>query len=122
MTVSAIGRGGRKEEKRAEVRRVRRFRQLRREAEERAKQGDYPGAIRRLLLALFARFEESRPGAVPDGWTNHEVVARARLDEMHRDRLEDLVLAVDRVWYGSGDASSADYRRAATIVDSVVRG
>lgn len=91
-------------------------------AQDLARRGEFAEGIRTLLLALFALFGEKKPGAVPDGWTNHEVVAKLTIDDVNRGQLGELARTVDRVWYGRGEATGPEFDRAAGIVESVSRG
>lgn len=97
------------------------YREILEQAHALAREGAFAEGIRTLLLALFALVGRRRPKLVLDGWTNHEVVDRIPIDEADRDRLEELAITVDRVWYGRGSASQSDFDRAASIVESVAR-
>lgn len=121
ITYSALRAAPRSEEEIEEEGRRQLYRELRDEAHARALRGEFAEGIRSLLLALFARYERDRPGLVPEGWTNHEVVDRLQVDEMDRGRLQELAFTVDRVWYGREAATEDEFRRAAGIVDSIAR-
>ena len=101
--------------------RRKRFRDLRLEAHTQADSGEFGDAVRTLLLAIFARFEDTSPGDVQAGWTNHEVVDRIRADDVDRAQLRDLARAVDRVWYGRQPASQEEFAHAARMVDALAR-
>lgn len=119
---SSVRKGASEQEEREREERKVLHRELMETAHRLAQEGEFSEGIRTLLLALIARFGKRRPGLVLDAWTNHEVAARVPIDEVSRGRLRDLASTVDRVWYGRGPASEADFRDAEKIVRSVSRG
>jgi len=84
-----------------------------------ARAGDWPDALRHLVLALAAHLRGDRQLRWSDSWTNHELASRVVLPDEKHAELDRLVGAVDRAWYGRGSATQAEFEEGCALLARV---
>jgi hypothetical protein len=85
-------------------------------AHEHAERGAYPDALHHLMLALADALLEDGPHHFRPAWTNHELSDSLRREGVADADFEALVGALDRAWYGRGEADADDFRRGREAV------
>jgi len=79
-------------------------------ADELAAAGHYAEAMHCVLLAAMATIGGGQPQESTDSLTSWELLRAVALSPMQRQALRDLVIRVERAWFGKSPAAVDDYR------------
>ena len=94
------------------------------EADRLAAAGRYAEAMHCVLLAAMAMLagKADRTARETDSLTSWEVLRGASLAAPRTQALRDLVVRVERAWFGHGPAGDDDYRKVRSSFDAFARG